>query len=242
MENFPQLDIQEDLAILEDMDEPVINIIEQDLSMEQVEDKPMDIFIGKPTNNNKVSRPTNKKQVKIKNPKKEMEILNTIDEEEPPLKKIKKPLSEKQKAHLERIRAKALIKRKEKAQMKKEALEKVNEEYAAKKTYKKRTIKTNPILPEETKEIKKPNNLSDEENANRQLKQKPKKTDDESFIDFMENMGKFQNYMVDFNNTKKIKKKPILPVRQEKIKVLPNPVPEILKQKSDNPYDSIFQW
>ena len=61
----------------------------------------------------------------------------------------------------------------------------------------------------------------------------------------MENMGKYQHYMSDYTKKKQEeerKKKPIIPVKQEKIKVLPSTMPKILKQKSDNPYDSIFQW
>ncbi len=254
MEFLPKLDIEEDLAILEDMDEQVINVTETDLSVDQVEDKPMDIFIGKPTNNNKVSRPSNKKQVKIKEPKQTIKALNDIDEEDAvelkPLKKVKKPLSEKQKAHLERIRVKALEKKKEKAAMRKAALQKVNEEYESKKTYKKRTIKTNPKIIKEEIEHSQPNNLTPEQNEiKKQNKPKPK-TEDESFIDFMSNMGKYQQYMTEYNKKQealkpKPKPKPIIkkPVVNPDVKVLPPTlIPKILKQEPDNPYDSIFKW
>jgi hypothetical protein len=253
MEFLPKLDIEEDLAILEDMDEPVINVTETDLSVDQVEDKPMDIFVGKPTNNNKVSRPSNKKQVKIKEPKQTIKALTDIEEEEEvevkPLKKVKKPLSEKQKAHLERIRVKALEKKKEKAAMRKAALQKVNEDYEAKKTYKKRTIKPNPKIIKEDIEHSQPNNLTPEQNTIKKQQQQTKpKSEDDSFIDFMSNMGKYQHYMTEYNKKQAVKTKPkpaLRPVVNPDVKIVkstPTPIPKILKQQPDNPYDSIFKW
>tara|TARA_R110002072_G_scaffold41120_2_gene115949 strand:- start:8711 stop:9484 length:774 start_codon:yes stop_codon:yes gene_type:complete len=257
MEFLPNLDIEEDLANLANSDdecEPVMDVVKEDLSMSIKEPSPMDIFKGKPTNGVKVGKPVNKKRVKIVDPEKaikaQQEPMETIEEEiEEPVKpekvkKAKKPLSDKQKAHLDRIRKLALEKKKEKALMRKEALKKVNDEYEAKKTYKKRTIKVNEKIEEPPSPP--PNPIKQ-----RVEKQYPKKhaedtplTDDQSFIGFMENMGKYQKYMINYQNKQNKNKPPPQPKPQPKPtpKPKPQPPPPHLQMRDNDPYADIFKW
>lgn len=251
MEFLPNLEIQEDLENLESDDEVSLDVTCEDLSMPIKEPSPMDIFKGKPTNGQKIGKPTNKKRVMIADPKESIEAqsLPVIEEEEEPrkpIKKQKKPLSEKQKAHLDRIRKLALEKKREKAQMRKEALKKVNEDYESKKAYKKRTIKVNekieepPSPPPERKQFKE----RVEKHYTPEKEEDTALLEDNAFIGFMENMGKYQRYMINHQN-KQNKNKPqrqAPPAPKPKPAPVPAPPPAHLLVKENDPYADIFKW
>tara|TARA_R110002072_G_scaffold225_2_gene1686 strand:- start:5834 stop:6616 length:783 start_codon:yes stop_codon:yes gene_type:complete len=260
MEFLPNLEIQEDLSNLDSDNEEELgrfDVIQEDLSGPLTEPSPMDIFTGKPTNGVKIGKPTNKKRVVIKNPKdsiaslkdpkEEIESQQLSDIEEcveepvptPTPKKVKKPLSEKQKAHLDRIRKLALVKKKEKAAMRKKALAKVNEEYESKKQYKKRTIKVN----DEIERIDSPPPNPIKERVEKHQAPKKELTDDDSFINFMDNMGKYQKYMINYENKQKKTKPPIQVVKKIIPQAsVPQQVPSHLKMKDNDPYANIFSW
>ena len=245
MEFLPNLDIEEDISNLMDDEDLMIDITQEDLSAPIPELKPLDdIFVGKPTNGVTVFKPTNKKKIQIEKPDKLIEALQNTET----LKNTKKPLSEKQKAHLIRIRKLAMEKKQEKAILKKEALEKINEEYISKKNYKKRTIKINDEIPEiKNKIVREPNNLSEEDNNIKQNKKKQPLNDEQSFCVFMENMGKYQNYM----NNYKIKMEEKQKIENPKINIKkaepihqpqPKPIPQVLKNQEKDIYAGIFNW
>tara|TARA_R110002153_G_scaffold219844_1_gene372348 strand:+ start:537 stop:1283 length:747 start_codon:yes stop_codon:yes gene_type:complete len=248
MEFLPNLEIQEDLSNLDSDNEEELgrfDVIQEDLSGPLTEPSPMDIFTGKPTNGVKIGKPTNKKRVVIKDPKEEIEsqqlsdIEECVEEPAPTPKKVKKPLSEKQKAHLDRIRKLALVKKKEKAAMRKKALAKVNEEYESKKQYKKRTIK----VKEEIERIDSPPPNPIKERVEKHQAPKKELTDDDSFINFMDNMGKYQKYMINYENKQKKTKPPIQVVKKIIPQAsVPQQVPSHLKMKDNDPYANIFSW
>ena len=162
-----------------------------------------------------------------------------MEEPIPTPKKVKKPLSEKQKAHLDRIRKLALVKKKEKAAMRKKALAKVNEEYESKKQYKKRTIKVN----DEIERIDSPPPNPIKERVEKHQAPKKELTDDDSFINFMDNMGKYQKYMINYENKQKKTKPPIQVVKKIIPQAsVPQQVPSHLKMKDNDPYANIFSW
>ena len=256
MEFLPNLEIQEDLENLES-DEEVVDVVCEDLSMPIKEPSPMDIFKGKPTNGQKIGKPTNKKRVIIPDPTESIEAqsMPVIEEEEEeevvskPIKKQKKPLSAKQKAHLDRIRKLALEKKREKAQMRKEALKKVNEDYESKKAYKKRTIKVNekieepPSPPPERKQFKE----RVEKHYTPEKEEDTALLEDNAFIGFMENMGKYQRYMINHQNkqnkNKPQRQAPPPPAPPKPVqKRQPAPPPPHLLVKENDPYADIFKW
>ena len=194
-------------------------------------------------------------------------IQNTIDEVEkneqiedsPFVSKVtetkkKKELSEKQKAHLDRIRKLALEKKKEKLKAKKEALEKVEEEHKPRsykprkkkteeeKKYKEKTLKVEVNEPREQPENN-PKNSTPEDfvPSHKENLEKQKKTKEEqeklSFMNFMGNMEKYMILKDDYEKKKNVSRKP-QPKPQQKIK---QPIPVPLKPPEPvNPYSNYF--
>lgn len=269
MDFLPVLDIQEDLDLLE---EEEIDIIQEDLSLPVMESKPVDIFIGKPTNGKKVSRPTNKKVVKISIPIEEDTIEEDLQNDEPVVSatltgdavsasgtsevkvKKKRPITEKQKAHLVKIRAKAVAAKKEKTRLRKIALEKVDAELKEqKKTYKKRTLK-----------VKEEIDIAEEEEVNPEFKKRVEPTskqipmtEQESFMKFMNHMETYKVFKSEskaalsaanvreakesrqVEQPKLVSKRPHPPTKPIEI---PHSMPSILQVKDKNPYSNIFAW
>ena len=239
MDKLPELSIVEDLENLECDDEEMANIVVEDLSVPLELSQPNDIFIGKPTNG--FTKPTNKDIRRTKKvTKKEIEMPDEISAEnstEIEEKPIKKPLSEKQKAHLERIRVKALEAKKEKARLKKEVKLKVDTEVKARQRKKKETIKE----PELSEDFKQRLNVPSEEDM---AKQKIE-NDQTSFHNFMTNMEKYKKWKYEAKEAKMPVTKPA-PVPKPAQKQVPKPAPKLLpetvKPVVSNPYDSLFQW
>lgn len=266
MDFLPVLDIQEDLDLLE---EEEIDIIQEDLSLPVMESKPVDIFIGKPTNGKKVSRPTNKKVVKISIPIEEDTLEEDLQNDEPVVSedivkevkvKKKRPITEKQKAHLVKIRAKAVAAKKEKTRLRKIALEKVDAELKEqKKTYKKRTVKVKEeidiaeeeeVNPEFKKRVE---STSEAARAKaHQTREKIPLTEQESFMKFMNHMETYKVFKSEskaaFRESKErrqveqpklVSKRPHPPTKPIEI---PHSMPSILQVKDKNPYSNIFAW
>ncbi len=233
MDKLPELSIVEDLATIEGDEDEQLNIVVEDLSTPMELAEPSDIFIGKPTNGN-VKMPTNKDVRRKKTvTKKEVTIPDEISEvEEEVIKPKKKPLSEKQKAHLERIRVKALEAKKEKARMKKEVKERVEVEVKQKRQRKKAQPKEETLSEDFKQRLKVP---SEEEVA-----QKKMKDDEMSFMNFMSNMEKYQKIRYDYESKKQPKPQP--PKQKPTPKPVNRVVPETIKPRDINPYESIFQW
>ena len=260
MDFLPVLDIQEDLDLLE---EEEIDIIQEDLSLPVMESKPVDIFIGKPTNGKKVSRPTNKKVVKISIPIEEDTLEEDLQNDEPVVSedivkevkvKKKRPITEKQKAHLVKIRAKAVAAKKEKTRLRKIALEKVDAELKEqKKTYKKRTVK-----------VKEEIDIAEEEEVNPEFRKRVEPTskqipmtEQESFMKFMNHMETYKVFKSEskaalsaanvreskerrqVEQPKLVSKRPHPPTKPIEI---PHSMPSILQVKDKNPYSNIFAW
>ena len=119
----------------------------------------------------------------------------------------------------------------------KKALAKVNEEYESKKQYKKRTIKVN----DEIERIDSPPPNPIKERVEKHQAPKKELTDDDSFINFMDNMGKYQKYMINYENKQKKTKPPIQVVKKIIPQAsVPQQVPSHLKMKDNDPYANIF--
>jgi len=260
MENFPQLDIQDDLDNLNSDNEDMSVVISEDLTPLEV-NAPMDrIFMGKPTNGKKVSKPTNKKKVVIQKEQIPQDIEISEEDESKPLKKVKKPLSEKQKAHLARIRKLAAEKKAAKKAAKEEALAKVNEEHKAKNIYKKRTKQVKDVIepaPEPIDKVDKEFQKRVVKVDPEEVKRKKWQDEEEQFIRFMSRMEKYEAVKAGYAAQQRAaadKKKRQVEAQQKKEKnkvsvsqtalkkPVKNVVPKILKPQSENPYDGIFQW
>jgi hypothetical protein len=169
--------------------------------------------------------------------------------------KKKKELSEKQKAHLDRIRKIAFEKKKAKQEAKQQALDKINEEHKAKsykprktkkteeqKKYEERTVKIDIKEPREEKDIK--TETPDDFVPSHKEKLAEQKKNEEanekmSFINFMGNMEKYLIMRDDYERTKKQKAQPkpredIKPPPKKSI-VIPAPI-----QPPSNPFSSYF--
>tara|TARA_R110000796_G_scaffold71136_1_gene161418 strand:+ start:156 stop:818 length:663 start_codon:yes stop_codon:yes gene_type:complete len=170
--------------------------------------------------------------------------------------KEKKKCSDRQKAHLDKIRVLAQEKKAMKAELKREALKivkdetpttyekqkNIKEENKAKKDYKEKTIKIN-------KEISRPPPPSEEEiNFNTHLKLDPidaKKQKEEmdkmSFMNFMDNMEKFTVMKNQYESNKKKQVVFPKPISKQKPKQSPSPPTQILIVKTEShPYDDYF--
>tara|TARA_Y100000114_G_scaffold154705_1_gene177273 strand:+ start:1104 stop:1784 length:681 start_codon:yes stop_codon:yes gene_type:complete len=223
-QNLPNIDIVEDIESIMD-DEPTpqkVQMTIDEVEQAEVEESP---FV----------------QPEVKPPTKES--IQGSEEEAP--KKKKKPLSEKQKAHLERIRKLANQRRAEKAAAKKEALKKVESEHQAKTKYKKRTKKIDDTEPREQEQNDAKKSTPDDFVPSHKAKIEEKKTQREEkakyeFGDFMKHMEQYQfmKYVYDEEQKKKApKQKPV--AKQAPPKPKAQPV-SLVPPKPKDPYDDYF--
>ena len=229
MDLLPDLAIEEDIANLglEDNDDDDLTMEEMEGKTEKLPEAPIqksdkdleheDIFIDKPTTKN------TKPKLKTINEEEDFDEEKKRIIEKP--KKKKKEISEKQRAHLDRIRAKALETKKAKAKAKAEKIKEVKESFK-----KKPKTKTDEKFEEKI------------ENDNIERTKKEKDKDFNSFHLFMENMNKFENMKRDYNiqQNKKMEPRPSKPEPKPQIKK-PNLKPSILTPKIENdPYADWF--
>ena len=274
MDCLPLLDIEEDLSNLLEEDTPEDKeveeitekisetVIREDLSVpiaKTFDLSPKDIFINKPTNG--VLRPkpkTTLSTVEIETPEIETPPQKEENEEEPEPKKWidkpvrkRKPVSEKQREHLARVRVKAFetkrIRKLERAEAKRVALEEKEKTKLERKAEPKRK-KTTPDFAEKMK-------IPSEEEVlkNRQLEER------NHFIDFMTNMKKYESMRFEYDNEQKrisqerldrekverekVERERLEMERLERKKTnsIPMRPPDILKPP-ENPFASAFDW
>lgn len=188
------MDALPELDIQEDLEELDDEVVEG-MSKEPSVAEPEDIFAGKPTNGKQA----------LPKPK-------------------KRPVSEKQKAHLDRIRVKALESKAEKQRLKKETQAKFQAEYEARKSAKKEAPpKPKPPPPPEPE----PEPLPEVSTAAKEQSH---------FITFMENMGRFQTMKHEHRLSAEARVKDLQPPQPK-----PKPAPEILRVPH-NPYQDAFDW
>ena len=226
------LEIEEDLEKLmsESEDEDEINVPVEDLTQRVGVAQPKDIFLGKPTNKEKVefNLPEKREMKTIKKP-----VM--VDELGKP---IKKKLSEKQRLHLERIRIKALESKKEKQRLKKEIKERV--EVEVKETRAKRKPKPKTQREQYTEDFKERMHIVEPPIEN--IPQK----EEMAFLNFMSNMEKFQSMRQ--AHAPPVQPRPPAPVPSAP--PLPTPTPKPLPtflsnaiQKGEgDPYACNFVW
>ena len=188
------MDALPELDIQEDLEELDDEVAEEVVKEPSVA-QPEDIFAGKPTNGKQA-----------------------------PSKPKKRPVSEKQKAHLDRIRVKALESKAEKQRLKKETQEKFQAEYEARKSAKKEAPpKPEPTPPPEPE----PQPLPEVNTAAKEQSH---------FITFMENMERFETMKHERRMSAEARVKDLQPPKPK-----PKPAPEIL-QVPHNPYQDAFDW
>lgn len=158
----------------------------------------------------------------VNNLKKVPDVEEMEEPAEKPKKKAKKPLSEKQLAHLARIRKLAAEKKAAKVAAKKEAVAKVNEEHKAKayderqkKNYQKRSqaeykARTKKVVDEVVQAPPADEKLDKDFLADRRAKEKAVldekiKNEQMSFMNFMNNMERFEMLKSGYNEAKKKK-------------------------------------
>lgn len=256
MESLPQLDIQEDLDNLDnplgETDVPDVIQVE-DLSIPKEKTfvkRPEDIFQGKPTNGtirSPIRATTQMVSTQVEVPEEEEDV--PVPEVKKP--KRKKPISEKQKAHLERMRIKAKEARETKKLMKQTIKERVTAELKAAKPKKKKV----PI--EESEEITEDFKVKMKIPTEKEEVEIKRKAEETQFLDFMSNMERFQKLQFEHQQKAKVEKNKILiqqrkavEIENKKKKVIkrkaaaipePHPAPEILKPPN-NPYFGAFNW
>tara|TARA_R110002072_G_scaffold4634_3_gene32050 strand:+ start:34 stop:753 length:720 start_codon:yes stop_codon:yes gene_type:complete len=239
MNFLPNLEIEEDIKNL-GLDDDTLDLLDPEefknetlpeenvtvISQEKI--KQEDIFINKPTSTRKKK---SKEEELIDTENIEDEIIDTVTKEEIKPKK-KKIISEKQKLHLEKIRSKAQIAKKEKAELRKQKLLEAKQEF---KTIQK-IKKLKPVVPKiTTSKI----TITEEQNQEKM-----------EFLSFMANMNKFEEmkfmYQKEHKPIEKTKKKIIenselapgftchIPIEKKQIK---NPL--IVPQIND-PYNDWF--
>ena len=188
------MDALPELDIQEDLEELDDEVAEEVVKEPSVAE-PEDIFAGKPTNGKQA-----------------------------PPKPKKRPVSEKQRAHLDRIRVKALESKAEKQRLKKETQAKFQAEYEARKSAKKEAPpKPKPPPPPEPE----PEPLPEVSTAAKEQSH---------FITFMENMGRFQTMKHEHRLSAEARVKDLQPPQPK-----PKPAPEILRVPH-NPYQDAFDW
>ncbi len=242
MDCLPSLDIQDDLDNLNDDHEPAAIEVVEDLSVPQEETfvkQPEDIFVGKPTNG--TIKPPVKASISVPlSPVGEVEAEE--EEEIKPVTKRKKVISEKQKAHLERIRSKAAEKKRIQRLEKQAITDRVTAEMEAKKSKKKiKVVMEDKPLTDDFKERMKIPSAEEE-------KQKKIKSDENQFMDFMMNMEKFEKMRHEHQQKINAKRQKTIDAENKKKAVIrpkprtvPHPQSSILKPPS-NPYHSAFDW
>ncbi len=184
------------------------------------------------------------------------DVKNMNEEDNSPFiqkEKPKKELSEKQKAHLDRIRKLALEKKKEKTRAKKEALEKVEKEhkprsYKPKKTqeqkkYEEKTIKMEIKEPREEQKNNQKKSTPDDFNVShkKKLMDERLKSEEKEKLSFMNFMGHMENYLKlkDDYDRKKRNETPPKPQPTPKVKPQATPI-ALVPPKLDNPYGNYF--
>ena len=188
------MDALPELDIQEDLEELDDEVAEEVVKEPSVA-QPEDIFAGKPTNGKQA-----------------------------PPKPKKRPVSEKQRAHLDRIRVKALESKAEKQRLKKETQEKFQAEHEARKSAKKEAPpKPEPTPPPEPE----PQPLPEVNTAAKEQSH---------FITFMENMERFETMKHERRMSAEARVKDLQPPKPK-----PKPAPEIL-QVPHNPYQDAFDW
>ena len=191
------MDALPELDIQEDLEELDDEVTEEVVKEPSVA-QPEDIFAGKPTNGKQA-----------------------------PPKPKKRPVSEKQRAHLDRIRVKALESKAEKQRLKKETQEKFQAEHEARKSAKKEAPpKPKPPPPPEPE----PEPLPEVSTAAKEQSH---------FITFMENMGRFQTMKHEHRLSAEARVKDLQPPPPPPPK--PAKAPEILRVPH-NPYQDAFDW
>jgi len=225
--DLPNLDIKEP----DELDLPTAEDIEEDIEQAEEDNDP---FIKQPT-----------KELMMKN----------AEEQEPPAKppKKKRELSEKQLAHLARMREKATAKREAKKKEKEEALSAINEKHKAKsykpeqhkkrvqKEYKKRTI---PVKDEVEQPPEPEEQTPEDFLPSHKAKEKKKKEDavhneQMAFINFMTNMERYKQLKGAYNDAKERQTKKTAPSAKPVVKKqVAEPVNLVVKQ--DNPYNDYF--
>jgi hypothetical protein len=215
MDLFPDLGIEEDIKNIEmddfdDDDLEIKPVIDKDYIPESLKEKKIeenDIFIS--------NKPTNKQVTPC---------VKEISEETPqekPLKK-KRVLSEKQKEHLNKIRVLALETKKKKADAKKEAVKKINDEFptTAYKRKKQPGGQSNKVKSEIAKQFE----AKIEANKEDEIK-KEKTSDEYNFLHFMNHMEKYSNMSRAYNEMNKKEKIPPPPKPQPPKPQPPKPQP-----------------
>lgn len=201
------------------------------------------------------------KHLEIEEEKKQPFIRKTVV-------KKKKELSEKQKAHLDKIRGMALEKRQIKARAKKEALDKVKEQIAeehkpkyyvpkpkktkeekalekeAKKKYKKHTMEVIEEVVNEEEEITPSDFIPNHKELIKKQKEQDLINQQNSFNNFMGNMENYMKLREVHEQTKQpkqvkqVKQVPIKETIKETIK--PHQVPTVLQTEPENPFSNYF--
>tara|TARA_R110000787_G_scaffold285358_1_gene400783 strand:- start:560 stop:1234 length:675 start_codon:yes stop_codon:yes gene_type:complete len=177
-----------------------------------------------------------------------------------PIQKKKKELSEKQIAHLDKIRGMALEKRQVKATAKKEALQKVVETHQPKyykakpkksqaekqlekeaiAKYKKTTIPIDETIKEHVADKTPEDFVPEHKEIVKQKKQNVELETQHNFNHFMGNMEKYLKLRTDYEKAKQPVVKETVP-HIEKPKPVKEPVPQMLTpQEPQNMYSSFF--
>ena len=234
MDLLPELDINADIeALMEDdtkeVEDMTVDDISKDLSKEEAPES-VDTMFKKNAPEEEVSKP--------------------LESMEKPKKK-KRVLTEKQKAHLDKIRAKALASRRAKAQEKKEAALRKQEEAREAKRQKKLQEKRDTYHSTKTTHLEKIgkemvydkedkrlyDNIDDVPTQKKQAINSMNEEDD--FTKFMKNMDKFMILQEKLEARRKPKPPPSQPIPVPKpapVKKAPPPKPHIEK----DPYDDWF--
>ena len=235
MDLLPELDINADIeALMEDeKDVEVEDMTVDDISKDLTKEEPPETV-----------------DTMFKKNAPEEEISKPLESMEKPKKK-KRQLTEKQKAHLDKIRAKALASRRAKAQEKKEAALRKQEEAREAKRQKKLQEKRDTYHSTKTTHLEKVgkemvydkedkrlyDNIDDVPTEKKQAINHMNEEDD--FTNFMKNMDKFMILQEKLEARRKPKPPPSQPIPVPKpapVKKAPPPKPHIEK----DPYDDWF--
>ena len=222
-----------------DLDLPVLDIVED---IEEIMD-----------DNSCISPEDFEEALLIEEEKKQPFVKKTV------VAKKKKELSEKQLAHLNKIRGMALEKRQTKATAKKEAIDKVKEEVSnehkpkyykpkpkktkeekeeekeLKKKYKKQTMEVNEEIVEDNKEPTPEDFVPKHKAVIKEKKEKQLFNQQDSFNHFMGNMESYLKLREEHDRSKP-KQKP----KQEPVKQTVSQPIDILQPINDNPFSNYF--
>lgn len=222
-----------------DLDLPILDIVED---IEEIMD-----------DSKVISEEDFEKALLIEEEKKQPFVKKTV------VAKKKKELSDKQIAHLNKIRGMALEKRQTKAAAKKEAIDKVKEEVSIehkpkyykpkpkktkeekdeerelKKKYKKQTMEVVDEVVEEIKEVTPEEFVPKHKAVIKEKKEKQLFNQQDSFNHFMGNMESYLKLREEHDKSK-AKQQP----KQQPIKKVSQPTPVILQPIEENPFSNYF--